>query len=232
MTKTETYYSQKPMRVYNSSISNFFNKFVKNFSREEVAAEINLHGDACLDVACGDGELINKFLYKNYVRAEGIDISKKLIETARSIKKKNCIFYIGDIEEIVDDFLKKGKKYNDLYLLAILEHIQWPSIFVRRIYKLLDRGGRVVVEVPNVSWLPHRISLLLGRFPITAPTVGVIPGVYDEHIRFFTIDTLDMIFQQAGLRRIKLDCSGKLRMIKKLHPKLLSPDIVAVYEKV
>lgn len=127
--------------------------------------------------------------------------------------------------------MKNGKKYDDIYLLAILEHIQWPSIFIKKVYKILNKGGRVIIEVPNVSWLPHRISLLQGKFPITAPTIGVIAGVYDEHTRFFTIDTLDQIFYSVGFIRLRLDCSGKFRAIKRLYPRLLSPDIVAVYEK-
>lgn len=227
----DLYYSQNPMQVYDSFVSRILNKLTKNYSREEVASEINLKGQSCLDIACGDGELLNNFLYKKYKKAEGIDISKDLIDIAKSKQIKNCTFIVGDIDDFVEKSIKSGKKYDVIYLLAILEHIQWPSFFIKNIFKILNIGGHVVVEVPNVAWLPHRISMLLGKFPITAPTTGVIAGVYDEHIRFFTHKTLNQIAIQAGFKRIKIDCSGKFRFIKRLYPEVLSPDIVAVFKK-
>lgn len=227
----EQYYSKKPMVVYESIFSRILNKFTKNYSREEVAAEFNLSGESCLDVACGDGELSNKFLSKKYKNVCGIDISKDLIIKAKSEKIKNCSFYVKDIDNFISNSFKSGIKYDAIYLLAILEHIQWPSIFLSEVGKLLKKGGHVVIEVPNVAWLPYRIGMIFGRFPITAPTTGVIPGVYDEHIRFFTHKTLSTIASDAGFKVEKVSCSGKFRFIKSLAYSLLSPDIVLLLKK-
>jgi 2-polyprenyl-3-methyl-5-hydroxy-6-metoxy-1,4-benzoquinol methylase len=227
----DIYYSKNPMYVYDSGMSTFLNKFFKNYSREEVAAEMGLRGGSCLDIACGDGELLNSFISKDYKTAEGIDISKELIGIARSKKVKNCIYNIGDIDDFVKDAIKKGKKYDSVYLLAILEHIQWPTMFLENIYKIVKKGGHIVIETPNVAWLPHRLSLAMGKFPITAPTVGAVPGVYDEHIRFFTHATMNKVVLDTGFKFLKFDCSGKFRPIKRINLKLLSPDIFAVYTK-
>lgn len=227
----DKYYSKKPMSVYDSFISKLFNKFVKNYSREEVASGFKIKGKSCLDIACGDGELLNNFLYKNYDLAEGVDISSNLISIAKSKKQDNCVFFVDDIDNFIEKAIKSGKKYDSIYLLAILEHIQWPAEFLNKVSRLLKKGGSIVIEVPNVAWLPHRLSLLFGNFPITAPTTGVIAGVYDEHIRFFTHKTISKIASEAGLKEIKFDCSGKFRSTKNIYPSLLSPDIVARYEK-
>jgi SAM-dependent methyltransferase len=125
----------------------------------------------------------------------------------------------------------KGEKYDVVYGLAILEHISWPAELLRKISKVVKRGGRVVVEVPNVAWLPHRANLLLGRFPETAPTYKGIPGVEDEHIRFYTLASLDKVFSRAGFGREKLESAGRLRGLKRLWPGVLSPDICAVYKE-
>jgi ubiquinone/menaquinone biosynthesis C-methylase UbiE len=196
-----------------------------------VCSEFEIGGEACLDIACGDGELSNNFLSNNYSKVDAVDISRELIKNAKSKKNKNCSFNIDDIDNFIRKKVNEGKKYDSVYLLAILEHIQWPSIFISEVNKLVKKGGYMVVEVPNVAWLPHRISLLCGKFPITAPTIGVIPGVFDEHIRFFTIETLDLIMKNLGLRKVKTDCSGKFRYIKRIYLRLLSPDIVAIYKK-
>lgn len=227
----ELYYSKKPMVVYESNVSYFLSKVFKNYSREEVASEFKLKGKTCLDIACGDGELINKFLYKDYKSAYGIDISKELIKKANSKKSKNCKFTVCDVNAFVENAIKNNKKYDTVYLLAILEHIEWPSIFIKNVYKILNRGGHVIIEVPNVAWLPHRMSMLFGNFPITAPTTGVIPGVYDEHIRFFTFETLKRMITKAGFKIKKVETSGKFRSIKKMYPQLLSPDFVVLLKK-
>ncbi len=219
------------MKTYDSWLSGLLNKFTRNYTREEIAASFNLSGKSCLDIACGDGDLINNYLSGRYIEATGIDISPKLIKQAKLRKANNAFFKVGDIDQFVDQMVIQGKKYNDIYLLAILEHIQWPTIFIKKLTKILDKQGRIIIEVPNSVWLPHRLSMVLGKFPVTAPTVGVIPGVFDEHIRFFTHKTLNKIMKDTGFKLLKTDCSGKFRFIKKLYPSLFSPDIVAVYEK-
>lgn len=227
----EFYYSFRPMVVKESPISFFLNKFLKNYTRIEVAAGLGLSGFSALDIACGDGSLVNKFLSTKYKRVDGVDISPTLIKKANSKKKKNVSFYNQDIDEFVDHAILHNKKYDDIYMLAILEHINWPMQFLTKLSKILNKGGHIIIETPNVAWFPHRLSLLLGKFPITAPTAGVIPGVYDEHIRFFTFDTLNYTALKSGFTHLKFDVSGKFRLIKKLMPKLLSADIVAVYKK-
>ncbi len=227
----DIYYSKKPMQVYESGFSKFLNNFTKNYSREEVAAEFNLSGETCLDIACGDGELANNFLSKKYKNVYGVDISKDLINKAKLDKVVNCNFIVDDIDRFVKVNIKKGKKYDSIYLLAILEHIQWPSVFLSEVGKVVKKGGHVVIEVPNVAWLPYRIGMVFGRFPITAPTTGVIPGVYDEHIRFFTHKTLSKIAAESGFKVEKVSCSGKFRFIKSLAYSLLSPDIVLLLKK-
>ena len=219
------------MKLKKVWISELLDKFVKNYSREEVAAEFNLSGNSCLDIACGDGDLLNNYLFKKYNKLDGVDISKLLISIAKKRGKQNCNFYVEDIEKYVEDAIHKKKQYDSIYMLAILEHIMWPTDFIHKIAKILKRGGKIVIETPNVAWLPYRIGLLMGKFPTTAPTVGAIPGVYDEHIRFFTFETIDKMLTDSGFKLIKTDCSGKFRLIKKLIPKVLSPDIVVVYEK-
>ncbi len=207
-------------------------RFMKNLDREEAVSELALIGNKCLDIACGDGLLLNKFLHTNYKELVGIDIAPDLIKEAKKNAQKNTEFVLAEIENFVNNQTSGQNKFDDIYMLAILEHIFWPSDFVKSASKLLKKGGRIIVELPNVAWLPHRLSLLRGKFPTTAPTIGVIPGVYDEHIRFFTLDTLDKMFADNGFKRIDLSCSGRLRQIKKLSIPLLAPDIIAVYQKV
>ncbi|MBU0572811.1 class I SAM-dependent methyltransferase [Patescibacteria group bacterium] len=209
----------------------FLDRFVKNYSREEVAVELGLSGQACLDVACGDGELINRFLHKKYKKLIGVDLAPGLIKKAKKKANDNTEYIISDIDTFVQKAILKKQKFDTVYMLAILEHISWPLELLTKLSKIVGKGGRVVVEVPNVAWLPHRINLMLGNFPETAPTHGVIPGVCDEHIRFFALHSLDLVFSRAGFKRERIDCAGRLRLLKHLWVPLFSPDLFAVYYK-
>ncbi len=228
--RLEEYYSN-PMKVKQPWWGVFLDRFVKNHSREEVAAEFGLSGQACLDVACGDGGLINKFLHKKYKKLVGVDLDPSLIQKAKKKVSGNTEFIASDIDTFVQKAIFEKQKFDTVYMLAILEHIPWPLEFLKKLSKIVEKGGRVVVEVPNVAWLPHRINLMLGNFPETAPTHGVIPGVCDEHIRFFTLHSLDLVFSKVGFKRERIDCAGRLRFLKRLWVPLLSPDLFVIYYK-
>jgi len=160
-----------------------------------------------------------------------VDTSVKEIKKARKGADKNTTFILSDLNTFLDKPAEKKEDFDDIYMLAILEHISWPTEIVSKTSKILRKGGRVIVEVPNVAWLPYRLNFLFGTFPETGPTKGVIPGVYDEHVRFFTLETLDKIFYRAGFWREETSCSGRLRKLKSLWPRLLASDFVAVYKK-
>jgi hypothetical protein len=160
-----------------------------------------------------------------------VDTAIKEISEARKNAGKKTTYILSDIDSFLDKLIEKKECFNDIYMLAILEHVGWPQNIIDKVSKILINGGRITVEVPNVAWLPYRLGLLLGKFPETAPTQGAIPGVYDEHIRFYTSRTLDKIFNKAGFRREKTSCSGRLRGLKLLLPSLLASDFVVAYKK-
>lgn len=226
----ENYYLD-PMDVKYPWWGKYLDNFTRNYSREEVASQFNLSGESCLDIACGHGHLLNLLLKDKYKRMVGVDVAPDLIKKAKKEAPKNAFFVLEDVNEYVESLLKKKTMFDDVYMIAILEHIFWPKVFVSKISRLIRKGGHAIVEVPNVAWLPHRISLLKGDFPETAPTHKVIPGVHDEHIRFYTLKTLDLMFREFGLKRINVSCSGRLRELKMIYPRLLAPDLAAVYQK-
>jgi hypothetical protein len=64
--------------------------------------------------------------------------------------------------------------------------------YLRGVLDALADGTRLVVVVPNVTWLPHRLSLLAGRSPFGGGPVAGRP------LRFFARDTLLDALSAAG----------------------------------
>lgn len=75
----------------------------------------------------------------------------------------------------------KGRTYDIILLLDVLEHMSDPFGFMVEVVKLLAPGGRVVISVPNVAHWSIRLGLLFGRFEY------VSRGILDRtHLQFFT----------------------------------------------
>lgn len=105
-------------------------------------------GDSVLDVACGNGRLIEAFKDKkiNYL---GLDNSSNLIELAQ----KNY----PDYKFIVEDMLKLDKidnnKYDFVFCLAALQHIPSKNLRVKVLRDLADKlnsSGKLIISNWNL----------------------------------------------------------------------------------
>lgn len=138
-----------------------------------------------LEVGCGSG-LLALYLKECGYSMEVTDIDKSLLV---EIEDKYGIHgYCGDIVEIGFD-----KKYDAVILNNVLEHLDNPVAVLRRMNELLKSDGLVFIEVPNIDSLQFRI--FKNRwFPLQLP----------EHLYHFSVASLDLIAEKAGLQRMWL----------------------------
>jgi SAM-dependent methyltransferase len=86
----------------------------------------------------------------------------------------------------------------------VLEHLRDPVRILRFLPHVLRPNGRVVASVPNISHGSVRLALLTGAFSYEEA------GLLDRtHLRFFTLSTLQNMFESAGyvidrLERVKV----------------------------
>lgn len=81
----------------------------------------------------------------------------------------------------------------------VIEHLLEPQRVVNQLARLLAPGGKLVVSLPHIAHVDIRLGLLQGRFDYSPL------GLLDEtHIRFFTIDTIKKLLNNAGLMMIDL----------------------------
>jgi 2-polyprenyl-3-methyl-5-hydroxy-6-metoxy-1,4-benzoquinol methylase len=75
----------------------------------------------------------------------------------------------------------------------ILEHLRDPARLLQSLHQVLVPEGRVVASIPNVAHGSVRLSLLSGAFQYADS------GVLDRtHLRFFTLATIQELFQSSG----------------------------------
>jgi SAM-dependent methyltransferase len=179
-----------------------------------------------LDVGCGNGEALTRFLGTEGDRVLGIDTHGPSIDYAiRNFGTASLEFR----QQPAESLLREGKRFDAIVFADLLEHLPEPSPVLEAGARLLRPGGRILVSVPNgygpfeiESWLSRlpllgRASLwaidhlvaLLNRFVFPgAWTEVVTPGdlPYNEdsgHVQFYTRSRLLALARGAGLELVR-----------------------------
>lgn len=163
-----------------------------------------------LDIGCAKGSLLDELKTYDY-KTFGIEMSSANVELCKS---KGHNVHLGDLDSFYE--ANKGKKFDIISCLDVLEHVHKPREFLLIIKSLLKDDGLLIISTPNFSGI---ISKLLGeRDPYIIPP---------EHLNFFTKKGLVTLFKQTGFRVKRLNTFGFItenglnRTIIKYFPKYL-----------
>jgi 2-polyprenyl-3-methyl-5-hydroxy-6-metoxy-1,4-benzoquinol methylase len=110
-----------------------------------------------LEVGCGTGETTRHL--KKHGEVIGIDVSDEAIKYG----KQNGIedIYSSDIVNIQNNKNLKDKKFDLIFALDVLEHIQEDKTAMKNIYGMLNTDGLFITTVPahKFLWSEHDESL-------------------------------------------------------------------------
>jgi methionine biosynthesis protein MetW len=192
--------------------------------RTDVVSGLLRPGAALLDVGCGDGDLLKRNM-RRFQRLHGVDIAMNRVSRAAAGGSRDILVQVADIDA--------GLPYDDgrfdaVTCVAVLEHVFDPAALVRELARVLKCEGQLVVEVPNIAFLPRRIGLLLGRLPRTAYNE---PGWDGSHLHYFTFDALEKQLAQNGVQVTHRLCAGIAHRLRSVRPQLLGADIILVGRK-
>lgn len=162
------------------------NRWVANFNawrlKQVIRPLLNiLPPDATvLEVGCGAGQL-SQILLHHGIRVEVTEYSPEMLDlvtTRLTIKG-----YLGDLTEI-----EFNRRYDAVIFNNVLEHVSSPLENLQRAASLLNPGGFVFIEVPNINSL--QFAFFKHRwFPLEIPF----------HLTHFEPATLDNLARQTGL---------------------------------
>ncbi|PIN86228.1 hypothetical protein COV19_05460 [Candidatus Woesearchaeota archaeon CG10_big_fil_rev_8_21_14_0_10_44_13] len=116
-------------------------------------------GDKVLDVGCASGNLMRILSKKYGIRGYGIDITPTSIIRAKKLLK-NCDFCVSRAEK-----LKFKDNYFDFVVsFGCLEHVSDFNKSISEIKRVLKRGGKALIWMPNkdnrysLHWLDGKIN--------------------------------------------------------------------------
>ncbi len=204
------------------------------------------NGNKILELGSGSGDLAYSLEYhglkfeKYYLN----DISESRIE---GLKNK----FKGEKYEVV----KFNIEYDDvnisrvdgIIMIALIEHFIDPIEALKKSYNLLNDGGIIYIETPNIATYYRRKQLLMGKFPSTASKdEGLLTfdnkevDLYDEgHLHYFTYRSLTELLKRVGFKEINWlgYCNSKQILGKKImynlaqkYPTLFS-DVLIIAKK-
>lgn len=110
-----------------------------------------------IDIGCGSGYLLSE-LKQRGVGGVGLDFNQELVQFARSHYGVDA--RVGQIS----DLLNVNLRFDLALLVHVLEHVEQPLELLRDINRLLDPGGLLLIESPNVNRFGLRRSLRRGDY--------------------------------------------------------------------
>lgn len=139
-----------------------------------------------LDIGCGSGT-ISFYLSSRGYDVTGIDISKKAIkactESAQLMGLKKTKFMVSNFPNEIP-----SGRYDLVFFSEVIEHLPNDDLALRRIYKLLNRNGTLLLSTPSINAPLHRLGLT---------------KKFDEevgHLRRYTVEELTMKLRKNGFK--------------------------------
>jgi cyclopropane fatty-acyl-phospholipid synthase-like methyltransferase len=150
-------------------------------------AEKYIIGNTLLDIGCHEGELFEHILKKKKISGHGIDsVLKDKIETS------NYTLFPG----LFPNDFSIDNKYNNITLLAVLEHIPIEQIkkYPQLLSSYLEPKGRVIITIPSKK-VDYILDVLL--------FFKLIKGMDLEHHQDFERSIIKTIFTENGFSLLK-----------------------------
>jgi SAM-dependent methyltransferase len=154
----------------------------RKFARISELVREQLPCDAFLDAGCGDGRYFRAFAGELPERRAGVDISERILETARAHDPG------ADLRQANLESLPFADGEFDLVLSTqVIEHVLDPPLAARELARVLRPGGRLVISTDNARprltqalnvWrqVPVRLLRLSGRrSPVASPAEPFTP---------------------------------------------------------
>ncbi|MBI2541591.1 class I SAM-dependent methyltransferase [Candidatus Woesearchaeota archaeon] len=150
-----------------------------------------------LEVGCGHGTwlgYLDRMGISKKISYVGIDFSRKRIEAAKKIfkKNKNANFFAADYLEFQD-----SKKYDIVLFIEVFQYVDKKDFgkFLEKAKIMLGKNGCVVV-IDKDKYSVHSLKISLGKFFKKLPH-------YYRHVRYPSFSCLERLAKVYGLKPVK-----------------------------
>jgi 2-polyprenyl-3-methyl-5-hydroxy-6-metoxy-1,4-benzoquinol methylase len=143
--------------------------------------------DKILEIGSGHGFFLEE-VRKSGFNIMGIEVSK----TRREISKKITKSKIINVNLMDGEHLDIGK-FDVIVLFHVFEHISEQTSFLKNLKKILNKNGKIIIEVPNYDDFQIKLNKEYKKWFFQF-----------AHIHYFTSKSLKKIFQKNGFKNIEI----------------------------
>jgi 2-polyprenyl-3-methyl-5-hydroxy-6-metoxy-1,4-benzoquinol methylase len=162
--------------------------------RPDVFSMVPATAMTILDIGCSNGALGASLRFaRDGRRVVGIERDPAFAKEARrQLDEVIC----ADLEQSDWSSTLHGLRFDCIILADVLEHLVDPGRQLSKACEFLNKGGVVVVSLPNIRHISALISIFFkGSFPQRER------GIFDKtHLRWFTITDARKFVGEAGLK--------------------------------
>ena len=173
-----------------SQIKGFLSPLLEKWRMKE-ASKFIIKG-SILDIGCGEGKFLKLIDYPN-VKYVGVDSNKECIEKIKGDidqEKENEDYEF--IHIFVTESLNLDGEFDNIIMLAIIEHLDYPGNVLKGLTKNLSVQGRIIITTPGpLAQFIHGVGSKIGLFDKDAK---------DEHKVIFDKDGLYKLAKNVGLK--------------------------------
>lgn len=144
-----------------------------------------------LEVGAGEGQ-ITRFLLGKNVKLKSLEPATEFYET---LKKKFSEEPVEILNLVFEDY-ETDERFNYIFLVGVLEHIERPEAVLTKIRKYLKPEGKLIITVPNANSVHRHLGVIKKK----------IKDVYElgpldikvGHFRHFDLESLVGLVKKSG----------------------------------
>ena len=169
-----------------------FDSIVRQHFMQSISADLNLSADAkTLEIGSFDG-IMTDLLLTYFPHVSVVEASSELAKTVSSRFGDQVSVHNSLIEDFVTD-----EKFDNIFLVHTLEHIDEPKQVLDSIGDLLSENGKAFIMVPNANALSRQIAVEMGLVEYNAAVTEA--EAKQGHVRTYSLDTLSNEINRSEL---------------------------------
>lgn len=185
-----------------------------DMARLQLIAERIGPGEEVLEVDCGPG-VMAELMRQRGAHVVGTDLSSVAVARARAKG-----FDVTQVDLDTESLPFPDESFGTVVSNSAIEHRFFHERSLDECVRVLRKGGKFLLCLPNIAHWRCRLWLLLGRFPYirNSPTDMT-------HLRFFTVHNAKKLCQERGIEILEVDGSASL-WVQGFYPGLFRRPII------
>jgi 2-polyprenyl-3-methyl-5-hydroxy-6-metoxy-1,4-benzoquinol methylase len=157
------------------------------------------------ELGCGNGALAREISARGF-QVVGVDPSREGIALAQG-SGLGLQIEAGSSEE---DLAARFGVFPFVISLEVVEHVEAPRQFAKRVFDLLEPGGIAIISTPYHGYLKNLALALSGKLD------EHFTALWDHgHIKFWSIETLGKLLRDTGFKDVSFKRVGRIPPLAK-----------------